>query len=73
MNLLHCAHISVIYCLEGYSGPGPYSPPQTVDDEASGHVLLDEQDDDEAFVDEDDSIQDEVLRLGDFLDMLSIN
>jgi hypothetical protein len=73
VNLLHRAHISAIYRLEGYSGPGPYSPPQTVDDKASGHVLLDEQDDGEAFVDEDDSIQDEVLRLGDFLDTLSIN
>ena len=72
MNLLHHACISVIYHLEGYSGPGPYSPPQTVDDKVLEHVLLDEQDD-EVFVDEDDGIQDEVLQLGDFLDTLSIN
>ena len=66
VNVLHCTHISAIYRLKGYSGPGPFMP----DDPVS---LEEQSDDNEALVDKDDHIQDEVLRLGDFLDTLTIS
>jgi hypothetical protein len=66
VNVLHRTRISAIYCLEGYSGPGPFVPDDPV-------PLEEQPDDNEALVDEDDRIQDEVLRLEDFLDTLTIS
>ena len=71
VNNIHRARLSVIYRLEGYSCPGPYIPVPHGEDRHG--ELLDGVDSDEGLVDEDDGVQDEVLRLGDFLDSLTIN
>ena len=65
VNHLHRIRISSIYCLEGYSGPGPFVPEENMGENqlGSGEELLDE----------DDDLEDEVLRLGDFLDSITIN
>jgi IS4 transposase len=64
VNRLHRIRISSIYSLEGYSGPGPFVPEENMGENqfCSGEELIDE----------DDDVEDEVLRLGDFLDSLSI-
>lgn len=64
VNRLHRIRISSIYSLEGYSGPGPFVPEENMRENqfCSGEELIDE----------DDDVEDEVLRLGDFLDSLSI-
>lgn len=65
VNHLHRIRISSIYCLEGYSGPGPFVPEENMGENqlGSGEELLDE----------DDDLEDEVLWLGDFLDSITIN
>jgi hypothetical protein len=63
VNNIHRIHISSIYKLEGYSGPGPFVPEgNTLEDPLGSEELIDEEDD----------VADEVLRLGDFLDSLTI-
>ena len=69
MNSIHRIRISAIYSLDGYTGPGHFVSPHSQDD---NDPVVDEQQD-EGLVDEDDGAQDEVLRLGDFLDNLTIN
>jgi hypothetical protein len=59
VNLLHHIRISAIYRLEGYSGPGPFVP--------EGEDPLENQLGNEDLIDEDDDVEEEVLRLGDFL------
>lgn len=71
VNNIHHVHIFAIYKLDGYSGPGHYIPPSQ--DEERPTTPLDDQDDEEGLIDKDDRVQDEVLRLGDFLDSLTIN
>jgi hypothetical protein len=73
VNCLHRAWIAAIYCLEGYSGPGPFVPPQDWQEEGSDGLISPEgPGEDNALIDEDNTVQDEVLWLGDFLDMLMI-
>ena len=60
MNHLHRIRISAIYLLDGYSGPGPFVP--------EGESPLENQFGNEELVDGDDDVEEEVLRLGDFLD-----
>ena len=69
MNSIHHIRISAIYSLDGYMGPGHFVSPHSQDD--NDPVVNEQQD--EGLVDEDDGAQDEVLRLGDFLDNLTIN
>ena len=68
VNLHHHIHISAIYCLEGYSGPGPF-----VQSEESIDGIENQLGSGEGLIDEDGDVQDEVLRLGDFLDTLTID
>ncbi|KAI0249685.1 hypothetical protein BJV78DRAFT_1129325, partial [Lactifluus subvellereus] len=68
INNIHRVRILAIYHLEGYSGPGPFVTPLSEAPDGLGEELQDE----EGQVDEDDTVQDEVLRLGDFLDALTI-
>ena len=66
VNLLHHICILAIYRLEGYSGPGSFVQSDKMVDQlgsAEGPGLIDE----------DVDVEDEVLRLGDFLDALSID
>ena len=67
VNNIHRVRISSIYNLEGYSGPGPFVPEGNVE----GNTLEGPSGSEELF-DEDDDVEDEVLRLGDFLDTLTI-
>ena len=64
VNNIHRIRISSIYKLEGYSGPGPFEP--------EGDTLEDPLGSGEEVIDEEDDVEDEVLRLGDFLDTLTI-
>lgn len=69
VNHLHRIRISAIYRLEGYSGLGPFVPEENIDE-----IPLENQlGAGEGLIEEDDDVQDEVLRLGDFLDTLTIN
>ena len=67
VNNIHCIRILSIYNLEGYSGPGPFVPEGNID----RNTLEDPLGSEELF-NEDDDVEDEVLRLGDFLDNLTI-
>jgi len=67
VNNLHRIRISAIYKLEGYSGPGPFGAEENVD----GNPLENELDSGE-LSDDDDDVEDEVLRLGDFLHSLTL-
>jgi hypothetical protein len=69
VNSIHRIQISAIYRLDGYTGPGPFISHS----EDEGDPIVDELAQDEGLVDEDDGAQDELLRLGDFLDNLTIN
>jgi hypothetical protein len=69
VNSIHRIHVSAIYHLDGYTGPGHFVSPHS---DAEMDPVADEPQD-EGLVDEDDGAQDEVLRLGDFLDNLAIN
>ena len=63
VNNLHRIRILAIYCLEGYSGPGPFVPEVNTD---GNHIGSDEE-----LIDDDD-LEDEVLRLGEFSDSLTL-
>ena len=68
VNVLHRLRISAIYRLDGYSGPGPF-----VQSEEDIDVMDENLGSGEGLIDEDGDVQDEVLRLGDFLESLTIN
>ena len=75
VNLLHHTWILAIYCLKGYSGPGPFvQSAETID----GMDSLDLENqlgsgDSEGLIDEDGDVQYKVHWLGDFLETLAMN
>ena len=75
VNLLHRTWILTIYCLEGYSGPGPFVQSAETIDGMDPLDLVNQlgSGDSEGLIDEDGNVQDEVLWLGDFLESLTIN
>ena len=68
VNLHHHICILAIYCLEGYSGLGPF-----VQSEESIDGMENQLGSGEGLIDEDGDVQDEVLWLGDFLDTLTVD
>ena len=56
MNHLHCIHISAIYHLDRYSGPGPFVP-------ESEKPLENQFGNEEVLIDGDDDVEEEVLWL----------
>jgi hypothetical protein len=78
VNDVHRTRINAIYRLPGYSGRGPYCPIAHAADGGcdAGYqtaVLEDLEGQSEIHVDEDDTLQDELTRLGDCVDRMGIN
>jgi hypothetical protein len=69
VNKIHRIRISAIYSLEGYTGPGPFIHEENID----GNHLESQLGSGDELVDDDDDVDDEILRLGDFLDTLALN
>lgn len=84
VNNIYHAHLSAIYRLDGYSGPGPYVPVTHNQGQSEGQsdaprvdegivtgtasTSSDVEREPEVLVDEDDTLCDEVLRLDDFME-----
>jgi hypothetical protein len=68
VNNIHRMRISTIYNLEGYSGSGPFAAEGDID----GNTLENPLGSAEELIDEDNKVEDEVIRLGDFLDTLTV-